>query len=112
MNIQQRTLGDVAVLDLDGKIIGGADSEAFQQTVDTLLQGGTRHFLVNLEKVNWINSTGLGTLIAAFTAVRKEGGKLKLVQVSERIQSLLKITRLSSIIESYDNEADALASFS
>ena len=111
MIIRQRDIADVAILDIDGKIMGGPDSEVFQKTIEDLIASGHQKILVNLENVNWINSTGLGTLIAGFTAVKKSGGKLKLVHVSERIESLLKITKLSTIFESFQEEGKAVESF-
>lgn len=111
MTIRQREIGDVVVLDIDGKIMGGVDSELFQETIQSLIDSGKRKVLVNLERVKWINSTGLGVLIAGFSALQKSGGKLKLLHVSERVEGLLKITKLSTIFESYRAEDEALESF-
>jgi len=111
MKIRQREIGDVVVLDVNGKIMGGPDSEAFQATIDTLVESGKRKVLVNLENVSWINSTGLGILIAGFSSLQKSGGKLKLVNVSQRIESLLAVTKLSTIFESFRQEDEAVRSF-
>jgi anti-sigma B factor antagonist len=111
MKIRQREVDDVVILDVNGKIMGGPDSEVFGETIRTLIESGTRKVLVNLENVNWINSTGLGILIAGFSAMQKSGGKLKLVNVSERIESLLMITKLSTIFESFQREDEAIQSF-
>jgi len=111
MIIQQRDVGNVVVLDIDGKLMGGADAELFQQAVQGLVESGRQRILVNLGSVKWVNSTGLGILIAGFQAARRGGGTLKLLHVSERIQDLLKITKLSSVIESYEAEAEAVESF-
>lgn len=112
MQIAQREFGDVIVLDLQGKIMGGADSEAFKQSLLTLIQGGHRKILVNLAQVSWINSSGLGILIEGFQALERSGGKLKLVHVPPRIESLLAVTKLSTLFESYRQEAEAVQSFS
>jgi anti-sigma B factor antagonist len=111
MKIRQREIGDVVVLDVNGKIMGGPDSEEFQATIDALVESGKRKVLVNLENVSWINSTGLGILIAGFSSLQKSGGKLKLVNVSQRIESLLAVTKLSTIFESFRQEDDAIRSF-
>lgn len=111
MKIRQREIGDVVVLDVEGKILGGADSEAFRSVVRSLIDAGKCKVLVNLADVNWINSTGLGILIAGFTEMQRSGGKLKLVNVSERIEGLLAVTKLSTIFESFRQEDEAIQSF-
>jgi anti-sigma B factor antagonist len=111
MKIRQREIGEVVVLDVNGKIMGGPDSEAVQATIDALVESGKRKVLVNLENVSWINSTGLGILIAGFSSLQKSGGKLKLVNVSQRIESLLAVTKLSTIFESFQQEDAAVRSF-
>jgi anti-sigma B factor antagonist len=111
MTIRQRTIGDVVVLDVQGKIMGGAEAEVFQESVRALLAGGTRKLLVNMADVHWINSSGLGMLIAAFTELQKNGGRLKLVSVPSRIESLLAVTKLSTIFESFRQEDEAIQSF-
>jgi anti-sigma B factor antagonist len=111
MTIRQREIGDVVVLDIDGKIMGGVDSELFQETIQSLIDSGKRKVLVNLENVKWVNSTGLGVLIAGYSALQKSGGRLKLLQVSERVEGLLNITKLSTIFESYQGEDEAVESF-
>lgn len=111
MTIQQRDVGGVVILDIDGKLMGGVDSEVFQETVQELIRSGRQKILVNLEKVKWMNSTGLGVLIAGFRVVQRSGGTLKLLHVSERIQDLLKITKLASVFESFEAESEAVESF-
>lgn len=111
MKIQPRHVGDVVVLDVDGEILGGPDTEAFEAAVQSTLANGGRKVLVNLSGVQWINSTGLGILIAGFTTMQRGGGALKLLNVSERIAGLLAITRLSTIFQSFQREDEALRSF-
>src|SRR5262245_16042726 len=111
MTIRQREVGDVVVLDIDGKIVGGVDHDLFQEKLQSLLTAGKPNLLVNLENVKWVNSTGLGVLIAGFRTVQTGGGRLKLVHVSERIQSLLHITRLTTRFELFEREDEAIASF-
>jgi anti-sigma B factor antagonist len=112
MTIRQRQVGGVVVFDIDGKIVGGVDHDLFQEKIQSLLAAGKNNVLVNLENVKWVNSTGLGVLIAGFRTVEMHGGKLKLLHVSERILSLLSITKLSSKFELFQSEDEAVASFS
>jgi len=111
MKIRKREIGDVVVLDVNGNILGQPDGELFQETIRSLIATGTRKVLVNLGNVGWINSTGLGTLIAGFTEMQKGGGTLKLVAVSPRIQSVLAVTRLTTIFEAFQEEEEAVRSF-
>jgi anti-sigma B factor antagonist len=111
MNIHQREHEGVVILDIDGKTISGPDSEVFQTTVQGVLDQNKKQVLINLEKVNWINSTGIGILISNFSLMEKQGGKLKLMHVSERIHNVLKITRLDTIFEYYETEDEAVRSF-
>jgi anti-sigma B factor antagonist len=111
MRLNTREIGDVVVLDLDGKIAGGADYEVFVPALRSLVQSGHRKVVVNLEGVSWINSTGLGILIAGFAEMQRSGGVLKLAKVSPRIESLLAVTKLGNVFESYGQEDDAVRSF-
>jgi anti-sigma B factor antagonist len=111
MKIRQREIQDVVVLDVTGQLLGGPDVEVFRDTVRALVAAGRRKVLVNLESVAWINSTGLGALIDGFTTLHKSGGRLKLVGVPPRVQSVLSVTKLSTIFESYGQEDDAIRSF-
>jgi anti-sigma B factor antagonist len=111
MNIHQREHEGVVILDIDGKSIAGADSELFQAKIQRLLDEDKKQVLVNLQQVNWINSTGIGILISGYSVLDKQGGKLKLVHVSERIHNVLKITRLDTIFEYYETEDEAVRSF-
>jgi len=111
MKLQPRQVGDVVVFDVDGEILGGPDTDAFEVAVQSALANGGRKVLVNLGGVHWVNSTGLGILIAGFTTMQRGGGALKLVNVSERIAGLLAVTRLSTIFQSFQHEDEALRSF-
>ncbi len=111
MNIKVREEGAVTILEISGKIMGGPDAEQFHGLIKELLTNGKTKLLVNLGRVNWINSTGLGILIAGYTSVKDAGGQFKLLNVSERIDSILMVTKLAGIFESYDDMSEALASF-
>jgi anti-sigma B factor antagonist len=112
MKIKVRDLDEVVVFDVSGRVMGGPDADLFHDQVKKTLSGGKKNILVNLAKVNWINSTGLGILIAAYTSINDAGGHFKLANISDRIESILMVTKLSGIFEAYETEEEALASFS
>jgi anti-sigma B factor antagonist len=111
LEIQERQAGDVTILDMDGKITIGEGSTALRAAVRRLAEEGKKKLLLNLEKVNYMDSTGLGELIASYTTISRDGGQLKLLQLSSKIQDLLVITKLLTVFDTYDSESDALSSF-
>ncbi|MDP6418949.1 MAG: STAS domain-containing protein [Candidatus Krumholzibacteria bacterium] len=111
MNIKVREVASVTVLDISGNVMGGPDADTFHETVKDLLGQGRRKILVNLGKVQWINSTGLGILIAGYTSTRDAGGEFKLLNISDRIESIFMVTKLAGIFDSFEEEGEALASF-
>ncbi|HTK38579.1 MAG TPA: STAS domain-containing protein [Pyrinomonadaceae bacterium] len=112
INISERQAGDVTILDLDGKVTIGEGSVALRNAIRRLLGEGKGKILLNLGGVGYIDSSGIGELVSSFTAVNKEGGTLKLLNLTQKIQDLLAITKLLTVFDVYDSEADALASFS
>ncbi len=111
MKIKIRKTDTVAILDLSGKLMGGPDADVFKDTIKQLIEEGYKRVIVNLEHVPWVNSTGLGILIAGYTTLKREGGALKLIHVTDRIESILMITKLGTIFESYSEEQQAMDSF-
>jgi len=112
MNIEQRTVGDVVVLSIVGDIAtngGGASTVA--DKVRSVLRDGHNRLLLDLGHVRYVDSAGLGALVQAFSAARNRGGALKLLNVIERFNDLLVLTRLLTVFECFDQEAEALASF-
>ena len=103
--------GDVIILGFTGRIILGEESAAFRERICDLLAEGHRKILLNLVDVNYIDSTGLAHLVGALVSVRKLNGEIKLLDLSNRIRDLLQITKLHTILESFDNEATAVESF-
>jgi len=111
VKIKKRPVGDVMVLDLSGKIMGGDDFDLFNNTIKGLAAEGQKDIVLNLKKVKWINSTGLGLMVSAYTSLVKEGGRMKIAEVSERIDNILHVTQLELIFETFTKEEEALASF-
>jgi len=112
MKIKSREAGKVTILDVSGKLMGGEDADLFRDTIHGLLEEGKKRILVNLSEVRWVNSTGVGILITGYTTMRRNKGDLKLLNVSNKIQSILYVTKLNLIFECFDNEDEAVASYS
>ena len=111
MKINRRVRGDVVILELGGRLMGGPDSEALQKVIRELLTAGSRPVVIDLGHVGWVNSSGLGMLIAAFTTLKEAGGMLKLLNVSRRIEQILAVTKLNSIFEIHAEEDAVVGSF-
>jgi anti-sigma B factor antagonist len=110
MNIVERTLEDVTVLELDGPLALEGNAE-FRKRALAAIEAGNRKLIVNLEQVKYMDSSGLGELIACYTTMRQVSGRLALLHVHQRLQHLLEITKLRSVFEIFDSEPTALASF-
>ena len=111
LDVKPRPAGDVTILDLSGEVRIGEGAIALRDGIRKLVDEGKTRILLNLAGVKYIDSTGIGELIANYTTVSRQGGQLKLLNLTERVQNLLVITKLVTVFDSYDNEADALKSF-
>jgi anti-sigma B factor antagonist len=111
LDLNERQAGDVTILDLNGSIRMGEGAVALRNSIRTLIEGGKKKILLNLASVKNIDSSGIGELIANYTTLSRDGGQLKLLNLTDKIQNLLVITKLLTVFDSYDNEAEALNSF-
>lgn len=111
LNISERQAGDVTILDLDGKITIGEGSVALRSAIRRLLGEGKNKILLNLGNVGYIDSSGIGELVSSFTAVNKENGQLKLLNLTQKIQDLLAITKLLTVFDVFEDEGEALGSY-
>ena len=112
MEISERQAGKVVVVDVKGKITLGEGGDAIlKDKMRSLVQQGYKNVLLNLGEVSYVDSAGLGEIVQAYATVSKGGGALKLVNVTKRIKDLLAITKLLTVFETFDSEADALKSF-
>jgi anti-sigma B factor antagonist len=111
INISERQAGDVTILDLEGKVTIGEGSVALRNAIRRLLGEGKSKILLNLAGVGYIDSSGIGELVSSFTAVNKEGGTLKLLNLTQKIQDLLAITKLLTVFDVYEDEGEALSSY-
>jgi anti-sigma B factor antagonist len=109
---QERAVGDVMVLDLKGKITLGEGDELLKDKVNSLVNQGHKKIVLNLADVPYIDSAGLGEIVRTYTTVSRQGGSLKLLNLTKRITDLLAITKLLTVFETFDAEADAVKSFS
>jgi anti-sigma B factor antagonist len=111
LNITERQAGDITILDMDGKVTIGEGSVALRTTIRRLLGEGKKKILLNLGSVSYVDSSGIGELVSSFTAVNKEGGSLRLLNLTQKIQDLLAITKLLTVFDVYESEAEALSSY-
>jgi anti-sigma B factor antagonist len=111
VRVQQREREGIVILDLHGKLMGGPDADNIRDLLHGIIDGGIKKIIVNLGSVNWINSTGVGILMTGYTTMRRNGGDLKLLNVSDRLQSILYVTKLNLIFECFDDEDEAVESF-
>jgi len=111
LDVKERQAGDVTILDMNGEVRIGEGSIALRDAVRNLADAGNKKILLNLAGVRYIDSSGIGELIANYTTVSRQGGQLKLLNLTDRIQNLLVITKLLTVFDAYENEGEALKSF-
>ena len=111
MDIAAREKEGVTILDLRGRLTVGGDSTALRERITAMVASGVQNVILNLEKVDYIDSTGLGTMVICFTTFRKAGGALKLVNLDKRAIELLVLTKLATVFEIFTDEQDAINSF-
>ena len=111
MKINERNVSDVTVLDLEGKLLIGEGDELLREKINSLVEGGTTKILLNLGEVPYMDSAGLGEVVRCYTTVSRKNGKLKLVNLTKRLQDLLSITKLLTVFETFDDEGEAVKSF-
>ncbi len=112
MKIKVNERYEAVVIELKGNVMGGDDTKDFNEILHKLIDEGKKNIVVDLAEVKFMNSSGLGMMIGGLTTVKKAGGSLKLARVTEKIESLLIITKLITIFEFYENVDDAVKSFS
>jgi len=111
VKLTTRKVGDVSVIDAVGRITLGEGASSFRDTIREMVAGGDKKVRVNLGDVTYGDSSGIGELVSGFTTVTNQGGQLKLLNLTKRIQDLLQITKLYTVFEVFDDEAEAVRSF-
>jgi anti-sigma B factor antagonist len=112
MQIDERTVGEIMILDLKGKITLNEGDEVLKDKINSLIMQNKKKILLNLADVPYIDSAGLGEIVRTYTTVSRQGGQLKLVNLTKRITDLLMITKLLTVFETFEVEQDAIKSFS
>jgi anti-sigma B factor antagonist len=111
MQIEERAVGDVVVLDLKGRVTLGDGDELLKDKVNSLVNRGFKKIVLNLAEVPYVDSAGLGEIVRTYTTVSRQGGSLKLLNLTKRISDLLSITKLLTVFETFDTENEAIKSF-
>jgi anti-sigma B factor antagonist len=111
MQITERTAGDVTILDISGRLTWMEGDETFKTKIADLVERGKLKILLNLANVTYIDSAGVGALVGRYVSLARQGGALKLLNLTSRSHKVMVITRLNKVFESFDDEATALSSF-
>ena len=111
LTLASRALDGVTVLDLSGRITLGEGSVQLREAIRDLISKGSKNILLNLGDVNYIDSSGIGELVSAFTTVKNQGGELKLLNLTKKVHDLLQITKLYTVFDVKDDEAAAVKAF-
>ena len=111
MKIVVRTVGDAKILDCSGKITLGEGTMAIRNSVRDILESGSKKIILNFAEISYIDSAGVGELVSTYTTVVNSGGRLKLLNLTNKIRQLLTITKLLTVFETFDNEKAVLESF-
>ena len=111
MKIEERAVDGVTILDFQGKMLIGEGDELLREKINNLVENGTQKIVLNLADVPYVDSAGLGEIVRCYTTVSRKSGKLKLLNLTKRIQDLLSITKLLTVFDTYETEAEAVKSF-
>lgn len=112
LRMTDRDVNGITVLDIEGRIVLGEESNSFRERVKGLLAAGKKKIVLNMANVSYIDSAGLGTLVATFHSARSQGATLKLVNLGAKFKEVLQVTKLMTVFDTYDNETAAVQSFS
>ena len=112
MKIDSHEHGDALIIELKGKVMGGPESADFQDLLKRSVTEGKKKVVIDLGEVEWMNSSGIGLLVSVFTTVKNGGGEMKIARATDKIESLLVITKLNSVFDTYPDVISAVASYS
>jgi len=109
MHLSIREIEDITIIDLSGNIMGGTDSELFKDKMKELLEQGKKKVILNLAKVSWVSSSGLGIIISGYTSFKNQGGRVVLLNATKKVKNILTITKLFLVFKHFEDEAEAIA---
>jgi len=109
LTVKQRKVGDVNIIDMSGRLTIGEPVLLLRETVRVLVNDGSRHFIMNMGEVSYVDSSGLGELVSLFTTVRNKQGDVKLLNLTKKTIDLLAMTKLLTVFDTYEDESKALA---
>jgi len=111
LKVSRRERGGVVLLDLEGKVLGGEESDCLREEMERVIRERTPRLILNLSGVPWLNSSGLGILLSGYLRLKEMGGVVKFIGMQERVRGILTTTKLIQVLEVLDDEAEAIASF-
>lgn len=111
LNITEREVGDVTILDLEGSLIMGGGAAVLREALSRLIEAGKKKVLLNFGGIKYVDSSGIGELVSSVVTINREDGQLKLFNLTERVHEVLSLSSLLSLFEVYDDEPEALAAF-
>jgi len=111
MKIERRKVGNVTILDLKGKILFGDGIDELRQSINGAIKDGEKQMVLNFAEVPYLDSTGLGEVVRSYTTLKKEGGTVKIVNLTNKVKDLMMVTKLITVFETFENENEAVKSF-
>jgi anti-sigma B factor antagonist len=111
MKIEKRKKGNVAILDLKGKILFGDGIDELRQSINTIIKDNEKQLILNFADVPYLDSTGLGEVVRSYTTLKKVNGTVKIANLSNKVKDLLMVTKLITVFETFESEDDAVKSF-
>ena len=111
MTVKEKIVDDVAVVTVSGKLMGGSETKEVHEKVKSLIAGGIKKVVIDMSKVKWLNSVGIGSIMACYTSLLKAGGDLRLSGITKKVKNIFMITQVITIFKDYDTVEEAVSSF-
>jgi len=111
MKIERRRRGDVTILDLKGKILIGEGIDELRESINNAIKADEKKLLLNFDQVPYLDSTGLGEVVRSYTSLKKEGGMVKIINLTQKVKDLLSVTKLITVFDTFEDEDQAINSF-